>query len=70
MPTLGRLFFIIGVVFILLGIFFVLFPKIPYLGKLPGDLHIERKGVQVFFPITTCILLSIVLTLVMRFFRR
>jgi hypothetical protein len=69
-PTLGRLFFIIGAVFILLGIFSVLFPKIPYLGKLPGDIHVERKGVQIFFPITTCILLSIVLTVVMRLFRR
>jgi hypothetical protein len=70
MPTFGRLFFIIGALFVLLGIFFILFPKIPYLGKLPGDIHIERKGVQVFFPITTCVLLSAVLTLVMRLFRR
>lgn len=70
MPTFGRLFLIIGAVFILLGILFVLFPKIPYLGKLPGDIQIERKGAQIFFPITTCILLSIVLTLVMRLFRR
>jgi hypothetical protein len=68
-PTLGRLFLIIGAVFILLGIFFVLFPKIPYFGKLPGDIHVGRKGVQIFLPITTCILLSIVFTLVMRLFR-
>jgi len=70
MPTLGRLFFIIGALFILLGIIFILFPRIPYFGRLPGDIHIERRGVQVFFPITTCILLSIVLTLVLRIFRR
>ena len=38
-------------------------PQIPLLGKLPGDLRIERPGFRLYFPITTCVLLSLVLSL-------
>jgi len=40
-------------------------PSIPWLGRLPGDLVIERGPVRVYFPLTTCVLASVVLTVVM-----
>ena len=40
------------------------------LGRLPGDIHIERDGFQFFFPITTGLIISVVLTLILWFLRR
>jgi hypothetical protein len=44
--------------------------KIPFLGRLPGDIHVQRGNWSFYFPLTTSILLSIVLTLVLAFFSR
>ena len=40
------------------------------IGRLPGDIYVKRPGFQFYFPLTTSIILSIVLTLVLAFFRR
>jgi hypothetical protein len=55
----------IGIVLVLIGGFFILVAKIPWFGRLPGDIIYRRGGVTIFFPITTMILISIVLTLLM-----
>ncbi|WP_145309926.1 DUF2905 domain-containing protein [Gimesia fumaroli] len=47
-------FLIVGV-----GIIWLLAPSIPWLGKLPGDILIERENFRFYFPLTTCILLSL-----------
>ncbi len=73
MQHLGWGFVFIGVVLTLLGGVLLLAPSIPWLGKLPGDIAIEKPGLRVYFPITTCVLLSILLTGLMwlvRFFWR
>lgn len=44
--------------------------KVPFLGRLPGDIHVQRGSWSFYFPLTTSILLSIVLTLVLAFFSR
>ena len=44
--------------------------KVPYIGKLPGDIYVQRKNFSFYFPLTTSILLSIVLTLLFSFFSR
>jgi Protein of unknown function (DUF2905) len=41
-----------------------------WLGRLPGDIHIERGGLGFYFPIVTCILISIILTILLNIFRR
>jgi hypothetical protein len=51
------------VVFVVVGLLLWVSPQIPLLGKLPGDLRIERPGFRLYFPITTCVLLSLVLSL-------
>ncbi len=60
--SLGKLFLLFAVIFGVVGLLLVIMGNVPFLGKLPGDLVIRRGGVTFFFPIVTCIVLSIVLT--------
>ena len=62
MNQLGRGLIVFGIVAVLLGLALVVGGKLG-LGRLPGDLVLERKNVRVYFPIATSIVLSIVLTL-------
>jgi hypothetical protein len=62
---------VIGSLIIGIGLVWLVAPSIPWLGKLPGDIAIERENFQFYFPVMTCILLSIVLSGIMwviRFF--
>ncbi len=70
MEYLGKVLILFGVIFVLLGLFLVFFDRIPYIGKLPGDIIIRRGNTIIFFPIITCILLSIIISLVLNIFRR
>ena len=63
MAPLGKVLILVGLILIVIGIVIWLSPKIPWLGKLPGDIHYEGKNVRVYFPITTCIILSLVVSL-------
>lgn len=71
MEQLGKLFAFIGVLLVVLGGLFYLSPSIPLLGKLPGDIYIERPSLRIYFPITTCLVLSALVSrifyLVLRF---
>ena len=59
----------IGVVCVALGLLWPLLTKLG-LGELPGDVRVERKGYSFFFPITTCIVVSIVISVLLWIFRR
>ena len=59
-----------GVVLILLGLVFVYGHRIPFIGKLPRDIRVERRNVQVVFPIMTCIVVSVIITLILNLLRR
>lgn len=61
---MGRILMIIGVVIIIIGAFLHFGPKIPFLGKLPGDIVIKREGFRFYFPLMTSIVLSILLSLI------
>jgi hypothetical protein len=68
---MGKFLILIGVLLVALGLLINFFPKIPYLGKLPGDIHIKRDNFEFFFPLGTSILLSIILTIILNLiFRR
>jgi hypothetical protein len=58
-----------GIILIALGLAWPLLTKLG-LGKLPGDIHIEREGFNFYFPITTSIIVSLLLTLILWIFRR
>lgn len=62
----AKLFIIGGIVLVLIGIYISYGPSIPFLGKLPGDIYIKRDNVTFYFPITTSILVSILLSIVWR----
>ncbi len=64
-PLLGKGLVVAGIMLVLVGILLVFFDKIPFLGKLPGDITIKKDNVQVFIPITTSILLSLLLTFIL-----
>jgi Protein of unknown function (DUF2905) len=71
---LGRTLVLRGVVLVVLGGMLwlggALGGKIPFLGRLPGDIHVQRGNWSFYFPLTTSIILSIVLTLILAFLSR
>lgn len=62
---LGKFLIILGCFIIALGLLLTFIPKIPYLGKLPGDIYIKKGNFSFYFPLGTCILLSLILTLLL-----
>jgi len=67
---MGKLLIAVGLLCLLLGAAFLLAPKVPWLGRLPGDIHIRGERFSFYFPITTCVILSILLTLLLNLILR
>jgi hypothetical protein len=67
---LGRGLIFIGVLLIVIGGLFLLAGKTTWLGRLPGDIVIERKNFSVYFPLATSLILSVVLSFLFWFFTR
>jgi len=65
---LGKLLVYIGVATVLIGGLFMLMAKVPWFGKLPGDIVFRREGLTIVFPLTTMIVVSIFLTLLINLF--
>jgi len=61
---IGKLLLIFGGILVLLGLFFTLGGKIPFLGKLPGDIVIHRGNFHFYFPLATCVLISLILSFI------
>ena len=70
MAGLGKSLIYIGIVLVIVGVLFSVGGKIPWLGHLPGDIYIRRERFTFYFPVTTCLLLSIIVTLFLYFFRK
>ena len=66
---LGKTLLLFGVVLIILGTIFLLVGKLPFFGRLPGDIVIQRKNIVFYFPLGLSILISIVLTIIFRIFK-
>jgi hypothetical protein len=67
---MGKILIIAGVILIVAGLVVNFADKIPFLGKLPGDISVDRGNWKIYFPITTSILISILLSLLLYFFQR
>jgi uncharacterized membrane protein YkgB len=67
---LGKMLILLGVFIILIGVLLLIGEKIPWIGRLPGDIVIRRKNFTFYFPLATSILLSIILTLLLTLFRK
>jgi hypothetical protein len=61
---------LIGVIILVIGVVLLFAGKIPFLGKLPGDFSFKRGNLSVYFPVVTCVVLSILLTLIFNLFFR
>ena len=70
MHELGRGLVILGAALLLIGGILLFANKVPFLGKLPGDLLIKRGTVTVFFPLATGIVLSLLVSLVLYLIRK
>jgi len=70
MHDLGRLLIILGAAAVLVGVLLVLAPRIPWLGRLPGDILIRRGTFTFYFPLLTCVVVSVILTLILNLFGR
>jgi hypothetical protein len=70
LPAAGRALVILGIFLILIGIGLSIAPRLPWLGRLPGDIVIKREGFTFYFPLATCILVSLLLSLLARIFYR
>jgi hypothetical protein len=67
-PTreLGKLLFLGGIVLVVIGAFFAFGGRLPFrVGRLPGDIAYQGKNSSFYFPIVTCIVLSVALTLIL-----
>ncbi len=67
---IGKFLIILGVIIIAVGALLLLSGKVPWLGRLPGDILIQKKNFTFYFPLATSIIVSIVLTLIFLFLGR
>ena len=62
---IGRMLVVFGLLIALVGVALVLVGRVPWLGRLPGDVHIQRGNWTFYFPLATSLLLSVVLSLIL-----
>ncbi len=67
---IGKMLLIGGGILALIGLLFIFSPKIPFLGRLPGDIVVKRQNFSFYFPLMTSILLSLLLSFVLWLVRR
>jgi hypothetical protein len=70
LTPVGRTLLVIGLIVAAVGLLLVLAPRIPFIGRLPGDIRFERDGVVVFIPLGTMLVVSVVLTLILNLIGR
>lgn len=70
MDQFGKTFMLIGFSIMIFGAILWLGGKVPGIGKLPGDIIIKRGNFTFYFPLATCILLSVILSVILALFRR
>lgn len=70
MAELGKMLILFGGLILLVGVLLTLSGKIPWLGRLPGDIFIQRGHFSFYFPLATCLLVSAFLSLLFFLLRR
>jgi hypothetical protein len=67
---LGRILIFFGIALIVLGAIFLMGPRVPFLGRLPGDILIRRDTTTLYIPLATCLVLSLVISILLNIFWR
>jgi len=70
MGDLARGLIFLGLILVVIGLVIWLAPHIPWLGRLPGDITIKRERFTFYFPLVTCLIISILLSILVAIFRR
>ena len=74
MIPMGKMLLLFGLLMVLLGLVLLVAGhfsgKVPWLGRLPGDIYIQRGNWTFYFPLATCLIISVVLTLLFSLFGR
>jgi len=70
LSSTGKILLSLGVLLVLSGGLFILFGHFPFLGRLPGDIHLQRKGVNIYIPLASSLVISIILTIIFNLFLR
>jgi hypothetical protein len=66
----GKILIFIGLLLAILGFVFIFGNKIPFIGRLPGDIAVERRNYSFYFPVTTCIIISVVISFILWLFNK
>jgi len=67
---MGKMLILMGGVLLILGLIITFGYNIPWIGRLPGDIVIKKEHFSFYFPLTSCIIVSVILTLLFYLFRR
>ena len=67
---IGRVLLILGLVFMVVGIILMLKINIPLLGKLPGDIYIRKGNFIFYLPLTSCIIISVIISLILKILKK
>jgi len=67
---LGKILIVLGIFLIFSGIFLIFFKHIPFFGKFPGDIFIQKKNFSFYFPIVSCLVISLLVSILIFFLRR
>ena len=70
LTSLGKGLILIGLLITAVGVLFLFSEKIGWIGRLPGDITIRRENVTFYFPLATCLLISVLLSLLIWLFRK
>jgi hypothetical protein len=70
MPELGKWLIVLGLMIAVIGGIITFAGKLPWLGNLPGDIYIKRENFSFYFPLGTCILISVLISFILWLLRR
>jgi hypothetical protein len=70
MPSLGKSLIVLGLIIAAIGVLLTLAGRIPWLGRLPGDIYVKRENFTFYFPLATSIIISIVLSFILWLLRK
>ncbi len=65
METMGKMLLLFGAIFVILGLLLMVLGRVPFLGRLPGDINIEWRNISCYFPLMSGIVLSILATILL-----
>ncbi len=70
LSSIGKFIIMVGILLVVVGILITLTGRVPFLGKLPGDIFLRKGNFSFYFPVVTCIVLSVIFTILLNLFLR